>query len=115
MRFFVNVHPWSLRNDLRAYWIDPHWLKAVQIKFTKAEAEVYGGVYKTFREKIKRFLPKNEHDYDNELRLCEYIGSLAEQDGDFYCFTSYYRDIDGPSVKELPLPDRKKLEKLGLV
>lgn len=115
MRFFTNFHPGSLSNELRAYWIAPEWLRCVCIKIAKQEAEAYGGVYKTYMARLKRFLPKNEHDYDNELMHYEFIGALAEKNEDFYKFTSYFRNDRAPSVKRLPLPDHEELEKLGLV
>jgi hypothetical protein len=117
IRIFVNVHPYTFSNELKAYAIAPEYLKTVRMKFTKQEAESskLGGVYALYRSKIKDFLPSDSYDIDHPLHNYEYIGSLFEVDEVFYTITSHFRKFNSPLPVEIPLPNEDQLKELGLI
>jgi hypothetical protein len=112
MRIFVNSIPWSLKNELRAYRVDPQYLFTVNICIPKEEVKYFKGglgVWGIYTMRLKQMAKGyiDNSDY-------EYIGCLGQQDKWKYEFRSYFRDRRAARLIELPIPDKKTLKKLGL-
>jgi hypothetical protein len=110
IRIFISSSLFSFKIQLRAYAIDPQYLKSACIIVSKTEAKYYkgGGIWQLYHIR-KQMMERDFTDHEDY----EYIGVLAEEDKDNYVFRIHYKKKYSPPLVELPLPDKKTLKKLG--